>query len=328
MAPDTLSAFDGIARELREVDRAISRAMESDEEALSKIADHVVSSGGKRIRPALLLLAYMAANGRAVKKVVPAAAAIEVIHTASLIHDDISDKSAMRRGKPSAHVSFGVARSLIAADYLMTAAFNLAGQYGMETIRTINHACMQMAIGEIQDLRHSADADLTRAKYIQIIDRKTGSLIEAGVRIGVMLAGASPQDVDHFGTYGRNVGLAFQIIDDTLDVSATAGRLGKPVGKDLREGKVTLPVIIALERLQGKDRAFLREVVAARDGVPSQAKVKQCLKLIRSVEAEALSRKVARQYTKRAKRAIAGYRKTSHLKELNAFADELVEREA
>ena len=328
MVPDTLSAFDGIARELREVDRAISRAMDSDEEALSKIADHVVSSGGKRIRTALLLLAYMAANGRAVKKVVPAAAAIEVIHTASLIHDDISDKSAMRRGKPSAHVSFGVARSLIAADYLMTAAFNLAGQFGLETIRTINHACMQMAIGEIQDLRHSADADLTKAKYIQIIDRKTGSLIEAGVRIGVMLAGAPARAVDRFGTYGRNVGLAFQIIDDTLDVSATAGRLGKPVGKDLREGKVTLPVIIALERLEGKDRAFLREVVSARDGVPSQAKVKRSLELIRSVEAEALSRKVARQYTKRAKRAIAGYPKTSHLKELNAFADELVEREA
>lgn len=321
-----LSTFDAIARELRAVDRTISRAVEADEEALGRIAEHLVGSGGKRVRPALVLLSYLAANGSKVRSVVPAAAAVEVLHTATLIHDDISDKSELRRGRESAHVSFGVARSLIAADYMMTAAFGLVGQYGIESIRTVNLACMDMAVGEIQDLRNTANPDLTEKEYFEIIDRKTGALIQAGVKMGVMLAGAPRKDVEKFSQYGRHVGVAFQVVDDTLDVSAKAGQLGKPVGKDIREGKVTLPVIWAMKRLRGKERKELREIVGQVKGVPTDKQVKRALALVRKTGAEAHCRGVAREHTKRAKGALKGVPRSDSLKELLQFADELVER--
>ncbi len=318
--------FDAIARELRAVDRTISKAVDADEESLSTIAEHLVGSGGKRVRPALVLLSYLAANGKKISSAVPAAAAVEVLHTATLIHDDISDRSEMRRGRSSAHVSFGVARSLIAADYMMTAAFTLVGQYSIEAIRTVNMACMDMAVGEIQDLRHTADADTTEKQYFEIIDRKTGALMEAGVKMGAMLAGAPPKDTLKFAAYGRNVGIAFQVVDDLLDVSAKAGQLGKPVGKDIREGKVTLPVIYAQRKLKGKERKELRDIVGALKGPPSQAQVKRALALIRKTDAEEHCRKVAREYTKRAKDALKGMPPSDSLRSLKEFADELADR--
>jgi octaprenyl-diphosphate synthase len=321
-----LSSFDAIARELRAVDRTISRAVDADEEALSSIAEHLVGSGGKRVRPALVLLTYLAANGRKIRSVVPAAAAVEVLHTATLIHDDISDKAEMRRGRRSAHVSFGVARSLIAADYMMTAAFGLVGQYGIEAIRTVNMACMDMAIGEIQDLRHTADADTTEEQYFEIIDRKTGALMEAGVKMGAMLAGAPRRHIDKFAAYGRSVGVAFQVVDDTLDVSSKAAKLGKPVGKDIREGKVTLPVIFALGALKGKERKELRDIVGALHGTPRPGQVKRALALVRKTGAEKHCRAVATTYTARAKAALKGVPSTDSLRALKGFADELVER--
>jgi geranylgeranyl pyrophosphate synthase len=321
-----VSPFDAIARELRAVDRTISRAVETDEEALARIAEHVVAAGGKRIRPALVLLSYLAANGRKIGTVVPAAAAVEVIHTATLIHDDISDKAEMRRGRESAHVSYGVARSLIAADYMMTAAFGLVGQYGIESIRTINLACMEMAIGEIQDLRHTANAQITEKEYFDIINRKTGALMEAGVKIGVMLAGAPRAHVNKFASYGRNVGLAFQVVDDTLDISAKAATLGKPVGKDIREGKVTLPVIFALRTLKGKERRELEAIVGALHGVPTQKEVKRALALVRKTGAEAHCRAVAAGYTRKAKAALKGLPRSDALDELLEFAEDLSKR--
>lgn len=308
------------------MDRTISRAVEADEEALGRIAEHLVGSGGKRVRPALVLLSYLAANGSKVRSVVPAAAAVEVLHTATLIHDDISDKSELRRGRESAHVSFGVARSLIAADYMMTAAFGLVGEYGIESIRTINLACMDMAVGEIQDLRNTANPDLTENEYFEIIDRKTGALIQAGVKMGVMLAGAGRKDVEKFSAYGRHVGVAFQVIDDTLDVSSKAGKLGKPVGKDIREGKVTLPVIHAMKKLKGQERKELREIVGQLKGVPTDRQVKRALALVRKTGAEAHCRQVARERTRKAKAALKGVPPSDSLKELLQFADELVER--
>lgn len=318
--------FEGIARELKQVDRTIERAVEADEETLSSVADYVVTSGGKRVRPALVLLAFLASNGERIRRAIPAAAAIEVIHTATLIHDDISDHSEQRRGKPSAHVSFGVARSLIAADYLMTAAFKLVGDYGVEALRTINTACMSMAIGEIQDLRRSADIRITEAEYLEIVERKTGALFEAGVRLGVMLAGAGPKQVKAFGAYGRNVGTAFQIVDDVLDVSRDAKALGKPVGKDLREGKVTVTSIYALQHLSGGERKHLAAVLANSRRTPSNAEVARAMESVRSTGAEAYGRSLARAYAEKAKRSLKGAPKSKALDELIRFADDVVER--
>jgi geranylgeranyl pyrophosphate synthase len=318
--------FDGIARGLRLVDRAILRAVEGDERTLTGISKYVVGSGGKRIRPALVLLSYLAANGASIRRAVPAAAAVEVIHTATLIHDDISDRSERRRGKPSAHVNFGVARSLIAADYLMTAAFKLVSAYGVDFISTINSACMNMAIGEIQDLRNTANPRLSREEYLEIIGRKTGALFEAGVKVGVMAAGAPQAQVRAFGRYGREVGAAFQIIDDMLDVSAKARALGKPVGGDLREGKVTLPTIYALEHTRGRDHAFLERVVSARRGPPTGGEISRAIKIVRATGAEPYCRKVAAQHTERAKRALARVPPSKARSDLVAFADDLVQR--
>ena len=318
--------FDSLARELRLVDTAIGRAIQADEKALTGIANYVVGSGGKRVRPALVLLSYLAADGAKAKRAVPAAAAIEVIHTATLIHDDISDASERRRGKPSAHVNFGIARSLIAADYLMTAAFKLVSEYGVEFIATVNNACMNMAVGEIQDLRNTANPKMSEGEYFEIIERKTGVLFEAGVKLGVMIAGAPKKQVAAFGRYGREVGIAFQIVDDVLDISAEAKALGKPVGKDLREGKVTLPTLLALRRLKGKEKAFLERVVEARGGAPSASDIERAMRLIRKTGAEADARAVARKHTASAKKALASVPPSKARRELFEFADELAER--
>lgn len=318
--------FEVIEKELRQVDHAIRKAIQADERSLERVAGHVVGSGGKRVRPALVLLSYLAANGHKIRRAVPAAAAIEVIHTATLIHDDISDRSELRRGKPSSQVTFGVAKSLIAADYLMTAAFNLVGDYGIEFIRTVNTACMNMAVGEIQDLRHSGNVKLSEKEYFEIIERKTGSLMEAAVKLGVMLAGADPKQVKAFGSYGLNVGIAFQVVDDILDVSAKAEELGKPVGKDLREGKVTLTSIYALERLKGADAKFLRAVLSNPRGVPARGDIKRAIAIIRKTSAEKEARAVAKSYADKAKRALKGIPESVGRRELMAFADEVVQR--
>ncbi len=318
--------FDFITRELGLVDRAIARAVEGDERTLTGIANYVVGSGGKRVRPALVLLSYLAANGERVRKAVPAAAAIEVIHTATLIHDDISDRSEVRRGRPSAHESFGIGRSLIAADYLMTAAFKLISNYGVDFLGTINSACMNMAIGEIQDLRHTGNAALSEKEYFEIIGRKTGALFEAGVKVGVMAAGAPKPQVAAFGRYGRQVGLAFQIVDDTLDACSDGKRLGKPVGKDLREGKVTLPLIFALSNAPQKDRAILRRVIASNKRPPPNADVARALRIVRATGAEAHCREVARKHAESAKRALSRVPPSKAKDELMEFADDLAQR--
>ena len=318
--------FESVARELRLVDTAIERAIQADEKTLTSIADYVVGAGGKRVRPALVLLSYLAADGAKARRAVPAAAAIEVIHTATLIHDDISDASERRRGKPSAHVNFGIARSLIAADYLMTAAFRLVAEYGVEFISTVNTACMNMAVGEIQDLRNTANPKMSEEEYFEIIERKTGVLFEAGVKLGVMAAGAPRPQVAAFGRYGREVGIAFQIVDDVLDISADGKALGKPVGKDLREGKVTLPTLIALKRLKGKEKALLTRVIEARGGAPSATEIDRAMRLIRKTGAEADARAVARKHTALAKKALVTVPPSKARKELLEFADELAER--
>lgn len=318
--------FDSVARELRLVDRAIQRAIQADEQTLTGIGNYVVGSGGKRVRPALVLLSYLAANGAKAKRAVPAAAAIEVIHTATLIHDDISDDAERRRGKAAAHVSFGVARSLIAADYLMTAAFKLVSEYGVEFIATVNNACMNMAVGEIQDLRNTANPRMSEDEYFEIIDRKTGVLFEAGVKLGVMIAGAPRNEVAAFGRYGREVGIAFQIVDDVLDISAEGKALGKPVGKDLREGKVTLPTILALRKLKGKDKKFLEGVIEARGGAPSAASIQRAMRIIRKTGAEGEARAVAGLHTAAAKKALRSIAPSPARQELFKFADELAAR--
>lgn len=321
-------AFDFLARELALVDRVIERAIEGDEQTLTGIAEYVVGSGGKRVRPALVLAAYLAANGSKPRSAVPAAAAVEVIHTATLIHDDISDRSDKRRGRAAAHERFGIGRSLIAADYLMTTAFKLISEYGVEFLGTINQACMNMAIGEIHDLRHTGNARLTEEEYYDIIDRKTGALFEAGVKVGVMAAGASKKEVAAFGRYGREVGLAFQVIDDTLDVAASAKRMGKPVGKDLREGKVTLPAIFALSHAPPRDRAHLRKVIEAGGRSAPPENLSRALKIIRDSGAEAYCRDRAARHARRAKAALKGVPPSRAKGELLRFADELAARGA
>ena len=321
-------AFDFLARELAQVDRVIARAIEGDEKTLTGIAEYVVGSGGKRVRPALLLASYVAANGRRPRRAIPAAAAVEVIHTATLIHDDISDQSERRRGKASAHETFGVGRSLIAADYLMTTAFKLVSQYGVESISTINGACLNMAVGEIQDLRNARNAGLTEAEYFEIIGRKTGVLFEAALKLGAMAAGAPPREVAAFGRYGRELGLAFQIVDDVLDVSASAKRMGKPVGKDLADGKVTLPTIFALRHAPPKDRKFLRRVIEAPGQGAPPKDIRRALKIVRAAGGEAEARAQARRHTKAAQRALKAVSPSRAKRDLLAYADELAARGA
>ena len=326
-APNLAEILDLVSERLRAVEAMFRENVASPVGIVREIGDFVAEGGGKRVRPTLHLLAADVAGYRGPHDVL-LGCVLEYIHTATLIHDDISDRSEKRRGRASAHEHFGIGKSLIAADYLMTTAFKLIADYGVDFISTVNAACMNMAIGEIHDLRHTGNSAVTEEEYYDIIARKTGALFEAGVKVGVMAAGADAKDVASFGRYGREVGLAFQIVDDTLDVSASAKRLGKPVGKDLREGKVTMPTIFAMAHASRSDRAFLRHLIEVGGRETSDADLRRAVKIIRATGAEAYCRERARGHTRRAKAALKRVPPSRAKAELLDFADDLAERGA
>src|SRR6266566_3319769 len=218
----------GMAKELALVEARIRESIVSEEPLLHDIASYVIEAGGKRIRPTVTLLAFQALGGQDTSEAIDLAAALEMIHSATLIHDDINDGGEMRRGRPAAYRKFGLQNALVTGDFLFA------------------KACAALAEGEIRQQRHAYDTDLTRDECLDIILRKTALPMMAGAKIAGLIAGARLEDVDAVGDYGLNLGIAFQIVDDILDVVGDAVVLGKRPGTDLREGNVTLVAIHAL----------------------------------------------------------------------------------
>ena len=249
------------AADMQAVDRLIRESLQSDVALVSQVSEYIVTSGGKRLRPLIVLLAARAL-GYTGDHHVHSAAIIEFIHTATLLHDDVVDSSARRRGRDTANTVFGNQASVLVGDFLYSRAFQMMVNIGsMKIMRILADATNTIAAGEVMQLMNVHDPDTTEESYRQVIYRKTARLFEAGAQIAAVLADRDPGDEAAMITYGQNLGAAFQLVDDALDYNASAEELGKNVGDDLAEGKATLPLIYAMQQGSADDKKLIRKAI-------------------------------------------------------------------
>jgi octaprenyl-diphosphate synthase len=261
---DLKRVLQPIAADMRDVDEVIRTRLDSDVILINTVADYIIGAGGKRLRPAVLLLVARAL-GYAGGAHVLLAAVIEFIHTATLLHDDVVDESDLRRGRSTANAMFGNAASVLVGDFLYSRSFQMMVDAGsMRVMRILADATNRIAEGEVLQLLNIHDPSVDEERYFGVVERKTATLFEAGARIAAVLAGASPEQEEKCARYGASLGRAFQITDDVLDYSGHAEDIGKHLGDDLREGKVTLPLIHALRSAVPEQRELVARAV--RDG--------------------------------------------------------------
>lgn len=236
-----------IADDMEALNAVIRRQLHSEVPLVNQIAEYIIGAGGKRIRPALVLLMANAHGYRGDYHYL-LAAVIEFIHTATLLHDDVVDESVLRRGRETANALFGNAASVLVGDFVYSRAFQMMVSIGdMRVMRILADATNIIAEGEVLQLLNLHDPDVTEARYLQVIRSKTAKLFEAAAALGALIAGASEHEIEACSEYGRSLGTAFQLVDDVLDYSGVASDIGKNVGDDLREGKPTLPLIYLMQ---------------------------------------------------------------------------------
>lgn len=251
---------------MRTVDEHISRRLSTAVPLIGQVSGYIIAAGGKRLRPALLLLTSRALGYQG-QQHFNLAAVVEFIHTATLLHDDVVDESTLRRGRPTANQAFGNASSVLVGDFLYSRAFQMMVEAGnMRVMEILAEATNVISEGEVLQLINMRDVDLNEAGYLEVVRSKTAKLFEASARLGAVLAGAPLAVEDACGKYGRALGTAFQIIDDLLDYDGDPAQMGKNLGDDLREGKVTLPCIIAMQRAEPAEKELIRGAIRTGSG--------------------------------------------------------------
>ncbi len=250
-----------IANDMREVDRVIAQRLDSGVPLVAQVSRYIISAGGKRLRPALLLLAC-GALGYEGEQRYNLAAVVEFIHTATLLHDDVVDDSALRRGNATANETFGNPASVLVGDFLYSRAFQMmVDAKNMRIMQVLADATNVIAEGEVLQLMNMHNASLDEEGYLQVIRSKTAKLFEASARVGAILAGGDVAMEDACANYGNALGTAFQVIDDVLDYDGDAAVMGKSLGDDLREGKATLPLIAAMQRGTSAERGVIQSAI-------------------------------------------------------------------
>ncbi|MBK1731124.1 octaprenyl diphosphate synthase [Thiococcus pfennigii] len=264
-----------VVDDMQAVDRLILRRLESDVVLVNQIGHYIVSSGGKRLRPLAVLLAARAC-GYGGERHIDLAAIVEFIHTATLLHDDVVDGSKLRRSRDTANAVWGNEASVLVGDFLYSRAFEMMVDVNiMRVMDVMSHATNRIAEGEVMQLLNCNDPDTTEGRYMEVIERKTATLFEAGTRLGAVLA-ESPAAIERgMAEYGRSLGIAFQLVDDALDYSASDEQLGKNIGDDLAEGKPTLPIIRAMTAGNAEQRELLRVAIegGGREHIDAVARV-------------------------------------------------------
>ena len=257
----TAAALSLIADDMRAMDAIIALRLESDVPLVGQVSQYIIAAGGKRLRPALVLLMSGALGYRGPQRL-NLAAVVEFIHTATLLHDDVVDESTLRRGRSTANEVFGNPASVLVGDFLYSRAFQMMVEVGeMRIMETLAEATNVIAEGEVLQLMNMHDAGLTEEGYLRVIRSKTAKLFEASARLAALLAGSSADVEQHCAEYGQALGTAFQVIDDVLDYDGDVLEMGKNLGDDLREGKVTLPLIIAMQRGTEAERLTIRQAI-------------------------------------------------------------------
>jgi octaprenyl-diphosphate synthase len=261
--PTLLEGLRGtVTADLAAVDATIRRELASDVALVNQVSEYIIGAGGKRLRPLLVLLAARAAGAPPLGPQVMAAVVIEFIHTATLLHDDVVDGSHQRRGRDTANEVWGNSASVLVGDFLYSRAFQMMVRLkSLRVMEIMADATNVIAEGEVLQLMNAHDADTSESRYLEVIYRKTARLFEAGAQIAAVLAGAEPVVERALASYGRHLGNAFQLVDDSLDYRGSAAERGKNIGDDLAEGKPTLPVIHALRSGSAEQQALLRRAI-------------------------------------------------------------------
>ena len=250
-----------VAADMGRVNETILSRTGSDVTMIPEVANHLISSGGKRLRP-ILTLATAALSGYAGDGHIKLAAAVEFMHTATLLHDDVVDESDMRRGKPAARMLWGNEASVLVGDFLLGQAFKMMVEVGsLACLDVLSTAAAVIAEGEVMQLSAAKDTETTEDAYLAVIRAKTAALFAAACEVGQILAKGSKAQIEACRGYGMNLGIAFQLIDDALDYGGSAAKLGKNTGDDFREGKITLPVVLSFRRGNSQERAFWKRTL-------------------------------------------------------------------
>jgi octaprenyl-diphosphate synthase len=324
-ALSALEIFDLVRADLTEVEREIGLESVASVEAVNYINQYLQSGGGKRLRPILVLL-----SGRLLGEVNPGlirmAAVVEMIHTATLVHDDVIDLAKTRRGRPSINVVWGNHTSVLAGDWLYMQAFQIAlRERHFPTLDLLINLTQMMVEGELLQLERVGKIGVTEADYMELIDRKTACLFSACARLGAISVGAGEAVEARLGEYAWNLGIAFQLVDDMLDFTSREKILGKPVGNDLREGKVTLPLIYALETADVEERKLVETVLA--DGNYDQVPFSKILHLLNRHRGIERAQERAESFTEKARAIIAEFPESPYQRGLAAVTELVTARD-
>lgn len=270
MSTNLQTILSPISSDMHALNDVIRASLRSEVALINQISAYIIEAGGKRIRPALLLLtAQSIANGKELHHHLSMAAVVEFIHTATLLHDDVVDESDLRRGRATANAAFGNAASVLVGDFLYSRAFQMmVAPNELKIMEILAEATNTIAEGEVLQLMSMHDPDVTEARYMQVIHYKTGKLFEASCALGSLLAKATPEQYLAAEAYGRHIGTAFQLVDDILDYTASSEQMGKNAGDDLREGKPTLPLIYLLEHGTPEQKKLVKSAIEQAEELP------------------------------------------------------------
>lgn len=323
--PDPVTTLMALAGDdMARVETLLTERMGSPVALIPELASWLVSAGGKRIRP-LITVSAARMLGYEGEGHLALAGAVEFIHTATLLHDDVVDDSSLRRGKASANQVWGNPQSVLVGDFLFAQAFTLMVDAGsLDALHVLSRAAAIIAEGEVRQLSMVRDIATSRAAYMEVIDAKTAALFAAAARVSPILAGHPKREEDALKTYGRELGLAFQLVDDALDYGGLAAILGKNTGDDFREGKITLPVAIALERANEAERAFWQRTFV--DGQQSEADLDHAIAILKRHGALDETLETARGHAARARSALSVFPDNDWSRALSALAGFVVER--
>jgi octaprenyl-diphosphate synthase len=317
-----VSSVDPMAAEMAQVDVVIAERLRSDVALINQIAHYIVSAGGKRIRPRLVLL-FAGALGFHGPERFTLAATVEFIHTATLLHDDVVDESALRRGRDTANAVFGNAASVLVGDFLYSRAFQMmVAVNNLRVLDILADATNVIAEGEVLQLMNLHDADLAVAEYLRVIRFKTAKLFEASARLGALLGGADRITEEACADYGRSLGTAFQLVDDLLDYDGETHELGKNVGDDLREGKPTLPLLVAMARATPEESDMIRHAIERGE----VARLGDIVQVVRHTGALDVARQLARDEAALARDSLSRLPPSAHVDALLDLCARSVDR--
>jgi geranylgeranyl pyrophosphate synthase len=326
---DVMKTLSRLEPQMTAMEREIDRLVTSPVKLIADISSHTLGAGGKRLRPALVFASAQLCGDNtehADPRVTTCAAAVELIHTTSLIHDDVVDSATVRRGKPAANLIWGNETSVLVGDYLFAQVFVAVAREGFhDLLAPIANATAQLCAGELLETQTRGLLSMKEKQYCDIIALKTAALTECSCRLGAMAMGAKEAEVEALARYGREIGMAFQIVDDIFDIISSEERLGKPVGNDIREGDVTLPMLRAAAVCSPAERDEL-ESLLGKDPITAE-EVQRALDIIRGTDAAEHCARVAADYVVSAKALLHIFPDGDAKNMLNDIADYVLSRE-